>query len=85
MNATPGAREIVILSKIADLLTDYDQVIVDLPASGHALGILRVPGTAMQLMRSGPIYERAKQILSGVFQSKSNGLTVCASRRNGGE
>ena len=33
-----GAREVVILSKIADLLTEYDQVIVDLPASGHALG-----------------------------------------------
>ena len=43
LNATPGARELVILSKIADLLGNYDQVIVDLPASGHALGILRVP------------------------------------------
>lgn len=77
LNATPGAREIVILSKIADLLENYDQVIVDLPASGHALGILRVPGTAMQLMRSGPIYERAKQILQ-VFSNPKAMVLVCA-------
>ncbi len=77
LNATPGAREIVILSKIADLLENYDQVIVDLPASGHALGILRVPGTAMQLMRSGPIYERAKQILQ-VFSNPKAMVLLCA-------
>ncbi len=77
LNATPGAREIVILSKIADLLDDYDQVIVDLPASGHALGILRVPGTAIELMRSGPIYERAKQILR-VFSHPRAMVLLCA-------
>ncbi len=77
LNATPGAREIVILSKIADLLDDYDQVIVDLPASGHALGILRVPGTAMKLMRSGPIFERAKEILS-VFSDHRSLVLLCA-------
>ncbi len=77
LNATPGAREIVILSKIADLLEQYDQVIVDLPASGHALGILRVPGTAIDLMRSGPIYERAKQILS-VFGHPRATVLLCA-------
>ena len=77
LNATPGAREIVILSKIAELLDYYDQVIVDLPASGHALGILRVPGTAMNLMRSGPIYERAKQILQ-VFASPRAMVLLCA-------
>lgn len=77
LNATPGAREIVILSKIADLLEKYDQVIVDLPASGHALGILRVPGTAIQLMRSGPIYDRAKQILQ-VFSNPRAMVLLCA-------
>ena len=77
LNATPGAREIVILSKIMELLDKYDQVIVDLPASGHALGILRVPQTAIQLMRSGPIYDRAKQILS-VFSSPKTCVLLCA-------
>ena len=63
LDATPGAREIVILSKIVDLISKWDVVIVDLPASGHALGILRVPNTAMKLMRTGPIHERAGKIL----------------------
>ena len=75
LDATPGAREIVILSKIMELLDHYDQVIVDLPASGHALGILRVPKTAVKLMRSGPIHDRAKQILS-VFSSPKAALVL---------
>lgn len=68
LNATPGAREIVILSKILTFLDEYEHVIVDLPASGHALGILKVPQTAIRLMRTGPIHERAQQIKE-VFSS----------------
>ena len=75
LDATPGAREIVILSKIIELLDTYEKVIVDLPASGHALGILRVPKTAIKLMRSGPINDRAKQILS-VFSSPKTELVL---------
>ena len=63
LDATPGAREIVILSKVVSLLDSWDQIIVDLPASGHALGVLRVPITAKKLMRSGPIHDRATQVL----------------------
>jgi len=76
LDATPGAREIVILSKIVELAEEFDRVIVDLPASGHALGILRVPKTAMKLMPSGPIYERAKYILSVFAQKKTQLLLV---------
>jgi anion-transporting ArsA/GET3 family ATPase len=75
LDATPGAREIVILSKIVELAEKFDRVIVDLPASGHALGILRVPKTAMQLMPSGPIYERANHILS-VFSKHDTQLVL---------
>ena len=75
LDATPGAREIVLLSKIIELLDKYEKVIVDLPASGHALGILRVPRTATKLMRTGPINERAKQILK-VFSSPKTELVL---------
>ncbi len=63
LDATPGAREIVILSKIIEYLNAFDHVIVDLPASGHALGILKVPKTAINLMRAGPVHDKAIQIL----------------------
>jgi len=76
LDATPGAREIVILSKIVELCDQFDQVIVDLPASGHALGFLRVPITAIKLMRSGPIHERAKQVLKVFGHHHTNMVLV---------
>jgi arsenite-transporting ATPase len=75
LDATPGAREIVILSKIISLMDEFDQVVVDLPASGHALGILRVPRTATRLMRSGPVREKAEHILT-VFRERSTALAI---------
>ena len=63
LDATPGARELVTLSKIVKLLEEYDHIVVDLPASGHAYGILKVPHTARNLMTSGPVYSHANKVL----------------------
>lgn len=75
LDATPGAREIVILSKIQNLMDSFDQVVVDMPASGHALGILRVPRTATRLMRTGPVRERAEQLLE-MFKQPTTALAI---------
>ena len=75
LDATPGARELVILSKIIELTKKWDQVIVDLPASGHALGILRVPITAMKMMKTGPIHQRAAKMIS-VFRSEKTRIVL---------
>lgn len=64
LDVTPGAREIVILSAVVGHLDNFDQVIVDMPASGHAVGMLKIPDTAHRLMRSGPIHDRAGEIMS---------------------
>jgi len=77
LDATPGAREIVILSKIISLMEDFDHVVVDMPASGHAVGILRVPNTAMRLMRSGPIREKAQHIIDVFSRQKTSLGIVC--------
>jgi arsenite-transporting ATPase len=77
LEATPGAREIVVLSKIVALLDEFDQVIVDMPASGHAINLLKVPTTAVRLMRSGPIHERAMQILAEL-EAPSTALGIIA-------
>ena len=63
LDATPGARELVILAKLHAISSQWDQIIVDLPASGHALGILRVPQTAQKLMKTGPIQDISANIL----------------------
>jgi len=64
LDVTPGAREIVVLSRVVSYLDEFDQVIVDLPASGHAANLLKIPDTAHRLMRTGPIHQRAGEILS---------------------
>ena len=63
LDATPGARDTVILSKIVELVDRYDLVVVDMPASGHAVSMLRVPRLALNMMRAGPIHDRSRQIL----------------------
>lgn len=63
LDATPGVREIVILSRIATLCEQYDQVVVDLPASGHAVSVLQVPWVADDLLDDGPIHQRAGDII----------------------
>jgi arsenite/tail-anchored protein-transporting ATPase len=75
--ATPGAQETVILSKIVALLEGWDTVVVDLPASGHALGLLRVPAITIRMVRSGPIRARALAIL-GRLRSKDVAILLVA-------
>jgi hypothetical protein len=53
----------VILSKIVALIDQWDTVVVDLPASGHAISLLRVPAITLRMVRSGPIRSRALDIL----------------------
>jgi len=77
LEATPGAREIVVLSKVVALAEEFDQVIVDMPASGHAINLLKVPTTAVRLMRSGPIHDRALEILE-VLDADSTALGIIA-------
>jgi hypothetical protein len=62
--AAPGAREIVSMVKIWKLAGgspgrtrrgSHDLVILDAPATGHALGLLRSPETFGKIARVGPI------------------------------
>lgn len=64
LDATPGNREVVTLSKLVWLREDYDLIIVDLPASGHATALMRSPGRTLSLFRVGPLYQRSTESLS---------------------
>jgi arsenite-transporting ATPase len=75
LDATPGARETMVLSRILTLTEQYDQVIVDMPASGHAVSILRVPHVAVNLMGSGPVGQRSRAVLS-LFGSDRTALLI---------
>jgi hypothetical protein len=59
--AAPGAAELVELGKAIDLARGgrYDRVIVDGPATGHALAMLATPGTFARVAGHVPIGEEA--------------------------
>jgi anion-transporting ArsA/GET3 family ATPase len=73
--ATPGMRELLSVGKLWELAqherrTDggdvYDLVIVDSPAAGHGVGILRTPRTFADIARVGPIAHQAGVIAATI-------------------
>jgi hypothetical protein len=62
--AAPGFDELMCLGKLYDLVTesDYELVIFDGPATGHATLMLTVPHTTASAVRSGPLHNNALKI-----------------------
>jgi anion-transporting ArsA/GET3 family ATPase len=70
--AAPGAREMTCMVKVWELTRDkrrrgtqtgvYDLVVLDAPASGHALAMLQSPQTFAAITRVGPIASQARQV-----------------------
>ena len=59
--AAPGIDDIVVLGKIKQLEQsgNYDLIVVDGPAAGHAITFLMAPANLLKLVRSGPIHSQA--------------------------
>lgn len=70
--AAPGITEFLLLDKILGWVetrgmarrSRYDLVLVDGPASGHALKLLRTPRNLAAMVRSGPLGGTATRLLS---------------------
>src|ERR1700730_10732172 len=66
--AAPGARELVSMVKIWQMTRDgrggarHDLVVLDAPATGHALGMLGSPQTFGAIARVGPIAGQTRQV-----------------------
>jgi hypothetical protein len=69
--AAPGAKELVAMVKIWQLTREqgrrnsaggYDLVVLDAPATGHALGMLSSPHTFGAIARVGPIAGQTRQV-----------------------
>src|SRR5919204_2050290 len=85
--AAPGARELITMGKIWDLaqlerwtkgLSAYERVIVDAPASGHGLGMLRTPRTYGDIARVGPIRRQADKIWDFISDPGRTGYLAVA-------
>lgn len=85
--AAPGMRELLTIGKVWDLAqldqrrtgdTPYDLVILDAPATGHALGMLRTPRTFRDVARVGPISRQAGRIDEFLTNPELTGIVAVA-------
>ncbi len=85
--ATPGMRELLSVGKLWELAqherrTDgadvYDLVIVDSPAAGHGVGILRTPRTFADIARVGPIAYQAGVIAATIADREFTAVIAVA-------
>src|ERR671932_826774 len=69
--AAPGAKELITIAKVWELAQaqrwdaharTYDLVVVDAPASGHGVAMLRTPRTFGEIARVGPIRRQANKV-----------------------
>ncbi len=62
--AAPGVREVLVLGKIASEVRDggWDSVVVDAPATGHAVELLTAADTLTEMIRVGPIVSQTRWI-----------------------
>ena len=83
--AAPGIKELVTIGKIWELAQlqrktkdarPYDFVVVDSPATGHGLGMLRAPRTFGDIARVGPIRAQADKIHNFIVSDKTGVLAV---------
>lgn len=77
IDVTPGSRELVTLSRIGEYREEYDLVIVDMPASGHAFSLLDILRSAIGLFRTGPVRHVA-QHLRDVLHDDTTHVVFCA-------
>jgi anion-transporting ArsA/GET3 family ATPase len=85
--AAPGLTELVTIGKVWELAqlqrktakaSAYDLVIVDSPATGHGLAMLRAPRTFSEVARVGPIHRQAGKIHSFLADPSETGVLTVA-------
>jgi len=83
--AAPGLAELVTLGKIWDMATKvhdgapvWDRLVVDAPATGHGIALLRAAGNARDLAGSGPIHDQAGAIEKVIRHPAATGIAVVA-------
>jgi anion-transporting ArsA/GET3 family ATPase len=85
--ATPGMRELLSLGKVWELSQHerrsqggsvYDLVVVDAPATGHGVGVLRTPKTFAEIARVGPIAHQARTIAATIADRQFTGVVAVA-------
>jgi anion-transporting ArsA/GET3 family ATPase len=85
--AAPGLAELVTIGKIWELAqlerrthgaSRYDLVVVDAPATGHGVAMIRTPKQFADIARVGPIAHQGRKIHTFVANRKRTGVVAVA-------
>jgi len=85
--ATPGMRELLSIGKVWELAqlqrhtrgaAPYDFVVVDAPATGHGVGILKTPRMFADIARVGPIARQGRKIAATIADPDFTGVVAVA-------
>ena len=63
-NAVPGLRDLLVLGKVKQLEASraYDLIVVDAPATGHAVTMLTTPAGMRSAATTGPLRQQAEEV-----------------------
>jgi anion-transporting ArsA/GET3 family ATPase len=85
--ATPGMRELLTMGKVWELAQEarrtpgarpYDLVVLDAPATGHGVAVLRAPRTFADAARLGPIARQGRTIDAMLTDPSRTGVVAVA-------
>jgi anion-transporting ArsA/GET3 family ATPase len=84
--AAPGLTELVTMGKVWDLAqleprttgSAFDLAVVDAPATGHGLAMLRAPSTYTNIAPVGPVGRHAERIDSFIRDAAQTGVLAVA-------
>ncbi len=78
--AAPGVREILVIGKIGWEVRSgqWDEIVVDGPATGHVVELLDAPRTMAELVPSGPLAEQTGW-LREILASPATGIVAVSS------
>lgn len=80
-HAAPGLHDILILGKVWYMATrqrDFDLVVLDAPASGHAVSMLRSPEGFLNAVPVGPLANHARQLLAFLQDPQQVSINLAA-------
>ena len=88
LSAAPGARELLTIVKAWELARPqrwvrgarrYDVVVLDGPATGHGIGLLRTPRTFAEIARVGPIASQARRVVE-LLEDRARSAVLAVAR-----
>lgn len=74
--AVPAIRELVALDAVRRAADEGGAVVVDLPATGHAVDWLRVPAAALRFLGQGPAYQMCARIQERIIAPGVSDIVV---------